>query len=137
MSVFNALRTWGMGTSSDGDWRDRAACRGHAEPDLWYPDSQWSAAAQTAGRICGGCPVAVECLAEGKDSRYGIWGGIFAPGIDRAEKRNLSQPKLTCAQGHPWVPENLYMSGGRRSCRECRLIRSREHNRAARQAVSS
>lgn len=75
-------------------WADRAACSGH-DPELWFCDSISADTAsalrrreQVAKTICGGCPVAAECLADAlaRDDRYGIWGGYSA-----AERRILAR----------------------------------------------
>jgi WhiB family redox-sensing transcriptional regulator len=54
------------------DWRHLGLC----EPDdrLFVE----GAAQRTATRLCRGCPVQVECLAEALQSRqdWGIWGGL-------------------------------------------------------------
>ena len=34
--------------------------------------------------------------------------------------------KTHCPQGHEYTPENTYVNGGRRTCRECALRRARE-----------
>lgn len=71
-------------TGLDG-WRDMAACRG-ADPELFYPPKQGpeDVTYRSARRICGGCPVAADCLAEamrleawgGKYATFGMWGGL-------------------------------------------------------------
>lgn len=46
----------------------------------------------------------------------------------------LNERKTECAHGHPFTPENTYVSsGGRRHCRECNRRRCRDH-RARRSA---
>jgi WhiB family redox-sensing transcriptional regulator len=64
-------------------WRDRAACRGNEDPDLWFPiyhDGPGLAQADRARAICRGCPSRRECLAEAMDNdvRFGVWGGMSA-----------------------------------------------------------
>jgi WhiB family redox-sensing transcriptional regulator len=51
------------------EWRLRAACRGHADPDIWFPEE--------AKRICRGCVVRSECGTDAVDHevRIGIAGG--------------------------------------------------------------
>jgi WhiB family redox-sensing transcriptional regulator len=56
------------------DWPLRAACR-TVDPDALFVEG---AAQNAAKRICIGCPVQYECLAEALDSRIesGVWGGM-------------------------------------------------------------
>lgn len=55
-------------------WTDQALCA-TVDPELWFPEK--GALNREAKRICGGCPVAAECLeyALARNERYGIWGG--------------------------------------------------------------
>lgn len=56
------------------DWRLRAACR-TGDPDALFVEG---AAQKTAKRICHGCAVRYDCLAEALDGRIesGVWGGM-------------------------------------------------------------
>ncbi len=56
-------------------WTARAACRGIAEPDLFFPSQ--GASATEAVAVCAGCPVRIECLDYAIRWRidHGIWGG--------------------------------------------------------------
>lgn len=61
-------------------WTERAACRGAAEPDLWFPVSEVGPGARQvaeAKAVCAACPVREDCLAfalaEGLDA--GVFGG--------------------------------------------------------------
>jgi WhiB family redox-sensing transcriptional regulator len=56
------------------DWPLLAACR-TGDPDALFVEG---AAQHIAKRICFGCPVQYECLAEALDSRTesGVWGGM-------------------------------------------------------------
>lgn len=59
------------------DWRTAAACApgSGVDPDAFYPTG---AGATTAKRICAGCPVAAECLADALAAGpylVGIYGG--------------------------------------------------------------
>lgn len=55
------------------DWTLQAKCRGLE--DQLFPDG---AAQKQARKICHGCPVRNECLAEALDNRieWGVWGGM-------------------------------------------------------------
>ena len=63
MTLFDAL---------DLAWLDGAACARVREP-LWFSDRE--ADKRAAVRICGGCPVRVECwqASERRNERIGIW----------------------------------------------------------------
>lgn len=56
------------------DWRVAAACR-DADPDVLFVRG---AEQHSAKRVCMGCPVRTECLAEALDNRveFGVWGGM-------------------------------------------------------------
>lgn len=51
------------------------SCRTSRHPDMWFPDRHGSPKA--AQRICGECPVAMECLSYGllRNEAHGVWGG--------------------------------------------------------------
>ena len=56
------------------DWRERAVCKG-TDPDELFVKG---AAQNGAKRICRGCPVRTECLADALDNtiQFGVWGGM-------------------------------------------------------------
>jgi WhiB family redox-sensing transcriptional regulator len=58
-----------------GNWRPQAACRG-TDPDELFVKGQ--SAQNRAKRICRGCPVRTECLADALDNgnNFGVWGGM-------------------------------------------------------------
>lgn len=60
------------------DWHRLAACRGHHDPDLWFPEpGEPRIRTVRALWICAGCPVREECLADAfaKNEKHGIRGG--------------------------------------------------------------
>lgn len=61
------------------DWTLHAACRGKPT-ELWFPAQGDPLAVAVARRICAGCPVRAECLADalGDAERHGVWGGTSA-----------------------------------------------------------
>jgi WhiB family transcriptional regulator, redox-sensing transcriptional regulator len=65
------------------DWSLFAACRGGEDPDALFVVG---AAQHEAKKICRGCPVRAECLAEALDGRIetGVWGGMT-----ESERRRL------------------------------------------------
>lgn len=58
-------------------WMDQAACAGHDDPDLWFPERGEDDREQEALRICGECLVRPACLAHvlSLSVQPGIWGG--------------------------------------------------------------
>ncbi|MDT5038906.1 MAG: WhiB family transcriptional regulator, redox-sensing transcriptional regulator [Micromonosporaceae bacterium] len=56
------------------DWPSMAACR-NGDPDALFVQG---ADQNVAKRICRGCPVRYECLADALDNRieFGVWGGM-------------------------------------------------------------
>jgi WhiB family redox-sensing transcriptional regulator len=56
------------------DWPSMAACR-NGDPDALFVQG---AEQNVAKRICRGCPVRNECLADALDNRieFGVWGGM-------------------------------------------------------------
>ncbi|WP_051266267.1 WhiB family transcriptional regulator [Nakamurella lactea] len=56
------------------DWTTRAVCA-NQDPDLLFVTG---AAQRDAARMCHGCPVKLECLADALDNQveFGVWGGL-------------------------------------------------------------
>jgi WhiB family redox-sensing transcriptional regulator len=56
------------------DWAPQGACR-KAAPDALFVSG---AAQQVAKKVCMGCPVIAECLADSLDNQteFGVWGGM-------------------------------------------------------------
>lgn len=59
-------------------WRSRAACRDHPDPDMFFPNPTDVAGRQRAAVVCARCPVVTECLdgANQRRERHGVWGGL-------------------------------------------------------------
>ncbi|MGH3661796.1 MAG: WhiB family transcriptional regulator [Micromonosporaceae bacterium] len=72
------------------DWASQAACR-DGDPDALFVQG---AEQNVAKRVCRGCPVRYECLADALDNRieFGVWGGMT-----ERERRAL-------LRRHPAVP---------------------------------
>ncbi|MBO0870509.1 MAG: WhiB family transcriptional regulator [Micromonosporaceae bacterium] len=72
------------------DWPSLAACR-NGDPDALFVQG---AEQNVAKRVCRGCPVRYECLADALDNRieFGVWGGMT-----ERERRAL-------LRRHPQVP---------------------------------
>ena len=58
----------------DENWGERARCRS-TSPDALFVQG---ALQHEAKRVCYGCPVRTECLAEALDGQieFGVWGGL-------------------------------------------------------------
>ena len=58
----------------NNDWASQAQCRKGPKDALFVQ----GAAQHDAKRMCGGCPVRTECLAEALDNQieWGVWGGM-------------------------------------------------------------
>ena len=79
-------------------WVERARCRGHPNPDLWFPEP--GGRTTQARAVCGECPVTVECLAfafEDEDAfAFGAWGGT-SPKERRLLQRGRMKRRRTAA----------------------------------------
>lgn len=56
------------------DWAREAACQTESPDRLFVKGAKQ----HDAKRVCNGCPVRTECLAEALDSQieWGVWGGL-------------------------------------------------------------
>ena len=74
-----------------GSWHQAAACR-DSEPDLFFSTAE--ADRDEAMRLCGSCPVRMECLEHALETResYGIWGGT-----DEQERKRLLRRRRRAA----------------------------------------
>lgn len=72
-------------------WMKRAACAGHADPDLWFAERGEDKRQREAVRICVVCPVRAACLAYALSMRpqAGIWGGTTE---DQRRSRRKTRP---------------------------------------------
>lgn len=127
----------------DRQWVDLAACRG-ANPRLF--DAVSALHAETALRICKGCPVKDACLQEALDEEVnpdGVWGGTTQLERRKLRRHGTLEPvpegmaainaaKTHCKWGHEFTPENTRWSNGHRSCRTCYNKRLRERRAATR-----
>lgn len=81
-------------TASGHRWRDDAACLG-LDTELFFPVDDRASSVEMPRRVCRGCPVRAECLAdvlatEEPARRFGVVGGT-TPG----ERRVLYRAGLT------------------------------------------
>lgn len=88
----------------DGDWMDRAACRGLHDIN-WDGPMAWPDAIE----VCGGCPVRVSCLraalSKPREHDYGILAGSTAHERDLMRQRKLDPRRLWAEQGYPHLEE--------------------------------
>jgi WhiB family transcriptional regulator, redox-sensing transcriptional regulator len=65
---------------ADRSWRASAACLGHGDPDLFFPDPGYAGGLDEARAVCAGCPVRYTCLEYALDNAIhdGVWGGMSA-----------------------------------------------------------
>lgn len=69
------------------DWRQDAEC-GKSGPNdaIWFPEVNSRRVGRTVARMCGACPVSVECLqAAIVGAEVGVWGGTTS--YSRAARR--------------------------------------------------
>ena len=88
-------------------WQDRAACKGHPDPRIFYPDKGQSD--RQAMLVCFGCEVRTDCLslALRRPEKDGVWGGstsgqrnrIRALGLPHLETLELAL-EITEASAH-------------------------------------
>ena len=74
-------------------WRQQAACA-QVSPELFEPEPgpEWAAWVEAAKRVCQGCPVRPDCLAdamgwEATGRRHGILAGLTPAQRDRFARR--------------------------------------------------
>ena len=75
-------------------WMRKAACRGHGF-EAWFPTDEVGEEADTAQRVCAGCPVRPDCLDYALDGgiRHGLWGGLSSR--ERASLNRRRVPQAT------------------------------------------
>ncbi|MEU3603750.1 WhiB family transcriptional regulator [Streptomyces sp. NPDC006798] len=77
-------------------WHAAAACSG-LDPDIFFPKR--SSQVEDALRICGGCWVRAQCLAQAMATedyhRHGVWGGLTAD-----ERHDLAQQTADTAAAY-------------------------------------
>jgi len=123
-----------------GGWRDRAACRGAKNPDLWFPRPGAAGASDTrkAKAVCAGCPVTGPCLEFALSSgARGTWGGVHED--DRPHPEPASDGPVLCGNSrHLMTEANTYVNPGTggKVCRACRSAGERRR-RAEREQVAA
>lgn len=103
------------------DWRKQALCKDR-HIDLWYPpldtdvpDNYY----QISRAVCRQCPVWRECLDDGVNERWGMWGGLTPQERTALTSEN---PKSSVLKSHgTW---SRYRQGCR--CTECVAAESEE-----------
>lgn len=79
-------------------WMHKAACRGEGF-DAWFSTDEVGEQADSARRVCAGCPVRPECLDYALDGhiRHGLWGGLSSR--ERAALNRRRRPQPTAKAG--------------------------------------
>ncbi len=85
--------------SAESDWRQRASCRDHPDPDLFFPIGNTGPAAdqiEAAKQICTPCAVRHHCLdwALRTNQDTGVWGGLSEDERKAVIKERRRQPSL-------------------------------------------
>lgn len=79
-------------------WRDQALCK-NKNVDFWYPPLEAENTEQyhaIAREVCHVCPVWQECLQDGLNENWGMWGGLTT--LERSVFKD--KPKKTAWKGH-------------------------------------
>jgi WhiB family redox-sensing transcriptional regulator len=111
-------------------WRDRAACAGAPDADLWHPDGTTGpfldriAEAKT---ICSTCPVMYRCLAWAIETgqEHGVWGGAT-----EAERQSIRRTRGQQNRARDLEPIDP-------ACREINRLAQQEKANDARKAAAS
>lgn len=81
-----------VSTMTDTDpnaWKQRAACAGNQQPDIFFPkrnagreNPTRDASITIARKFCNHCPVRRECAQAALDNKeyYGVWAGVYLSG---------------------------------------------------------
>lgn len=86
---------------TDPNWRTEAACNSDQVDPAWF-DTDGKGMTPVLGlRVCGGCPVRLDCLLEalevsGSDD-YGVWGGTTPNARHEIRMRRSTIPRAIAA----------------------------------------
>ncbi len=133
-SIGPSRAAYGLSSQTGDDWRERSLCadrRVVPDVEIFFPiGTTGPAERQTseATAICGICPVTGDCLTwaleTGQDA--GIWGGKTEDerrymGNRRRKRKDPSELKPYCINGHEYTPENTGFNAGdgSRICKRC------------------
>lgn len=130
-----ATRPWAgppvtvTGREPEMDWRQRAACRDAADPELWFSTAFYPQ--QEAKAICQQCPAVAECLEDGlaAEDTWSIRGGLTPD-----ERRQQFGPLARCATcGNPFSRRDAdgRVAPGMKHCPACREARGAQRQRKA------
>lgn len=87
-------------TTGEVNWRLRAACRDHPDPDVFFPEVGEKSKREEAKLICRGCPVRRECgqYASERGPVHGVWGGVKQPAAAAYAKYRSPMARLAGLQ---------------------------------------
>lgn len=98
------------------EWRNHALCKGKLV-DIWYPPLEAENQEQyyaVAREVCNRCPVWKECLKDGIDENWGMWGGLTTL------ERSIFKPKPKKTALKPHGTPTRYRQGCR--CSDCVIV---------------
>ena len=74
-------------------WQDHAACKGHPEPDRFFPPLSRYTVPQDLRALCNACPVQRDCYEYAEERReIGIWAGLSVD--ERKDLRRREQRRV-------------------------------------------
>ena len=144
------LKAAGHGDHGD-DWRERGACAGHPEPDLFHPDNESPARAEARAliaevvAICSDCPVRDLCLAYALSdpSVTGLWAGTTTAereGLRRRDgikDRPVDREPPTCGTYRGYLSHRHYGEPVDEACRRSAKDAEAKRRQRARQKAMS
>ena len=132
--------------SRDTNWANQARCRGHENPNLWFPVSQSDHTQIAEAKAeCRKCPVTTDCEAYAKAHKpAGIWGGLTEDERDQAaadQQRIARRDRRTPIEHGTYRGYSLHRARKVPMCEPCRAANvAYEQERKARkrkEAVAS
>lgn len=94
-------------------WQELAKCKGK-DLEIFFPGHGEDAS--EAKSICASCPVRVQCLDEGMNHRFGVWGGT-----SERQRRRMRRGSQRDEPNHGTTA--MYHRGC--TCDECRYANNR------------
>ena len=74
-------------------WQDSAACKGHPDPDRFFPVISRYKVPQDLRELCNACPVQAACYQYAEQNRdHGIWAGLSED--ERKDLRRREQRRV-------------------------------------------
>lgn len=85
-----------------GEWRNRARCANHEDPELFFSEDR--AGRLAAKAVCRACPVPVDCLSEAIADKLedGVWGGLTPKDRRKAVRHGLDPQRAVEVARHAY-----------------------------------